>query len=218
MSLLTGIFNASTENAPSLLGPAIHSGLWFYMVVFLVILIGAVFIITPVPENSLLFIAGALAVSGQVSLGWVLVASVAGAYIGYDLNYWTGRFFSLAVCRRFCPRILQDRNIGKARALMERFGPVSVIISRFIPAVNLPPFFAGLDSLDYGRYVAVNFIGAVLWCGMTVLLGYTIGSLDIIQDYVNLLFDLAMIVTVAAIVYGAVTLVRERRKERESPA
>jgi len=212
MSLFTGIFNASTENAPSLLGPAIHSGFWFYMIVFVVILVGAVFIITPVPENSLLFIAGALAVSGQVSLGWVLAASVAGAYVGYDLNYWTGRFFSLAVCRRFCPTILHGRNIEKTRAFMERFGPVSVVISRFIPAVNLPPFFAGLDSMDYGQYVVVNLSGAVLWCGITVLLGYYVGSIDIIQDYVNLLFDLAILVTLVAIAYTAITALMARRK------
>jgi membrane-associated protein len=207
MSLLTGIFNASTENAPSLLGSSVHSGVGFYLLIFLVILLGAVFIITPVPENSILFLGGALSVSGQVSLEWVLFASIAGAYIGYDLNYWSGRLFSLAVCRRFCPHILHAKNIEKTRALMARFGPVSVVISRFIPAVNLPPFFAGLDSMDYGRYVVVNLAGAVLWCGVTILLGYYIGSLDVIQDYVNLLFDLAILVTVLAIAYAGVSLV-----------
>ena len=208
--MLSGIFNVLSDNTPSLLSPSFHSGTWFYVIVFAVILLGAVFIITPVPENSLLFLAGALAVNNQVSLGWVLAASIAGAYIGYDLNYWTGRVLSLAVCRRVCPHILHAKNIEKTRAMMERFGPVSIVISRFIPAVNLPPFFAGLDSLDYGRYVIVNLIGAILWCGITVLLGYFIGSLDIIQDYVNLLFELVIIVTVIAILYAVVNLARAR--------
>ena len=61
MSLLTGIFNSSTENAPSLLGPVVHSGILFYLIIFIIILLGAVFIITPVPENTVLFLAMLLA-------------------------------------------------------------------------------------------------------------------------------------------------------------
>jgi membrane-associated protein len=216
--LMSIVINGTADTAPSLLGPSLHSGPWFYLILFLVILLGAVFIVTLVPENSILFLAGALAVRGQVSLGWVLAVSVAGAYVGYDLNYWTAKAFSLAVCRRYCPRVLHAKNIEKARGLIERFGPVSVVISRFIPAVNLPPFMAGLDSMDYRWYAAVNLFGAVLWCGITVFLGYFIGSLDIIQDYANLLFDLVLLLASVACAYAAATLIRERGKDIEAPA
>jgi membrane-associated protein len=208
--MLPGILGMIPDTAPILFGPSFHSGILFYLLVFIVILIGAVFIITPVPEKSLLFLAGAMAVNNQVSLFWVLVASIAGAYVGYDLNYWTGRLFSLAVCRRFCPHILQEKNVEKTRALMERFGPISVVISRFIPAVNLPPFFAGLDSMNYGRYMVANILGAALWCSVTVLFGYFIGSFEIVQDYVTFIFDLVLVVTVIAIAYGIISLVRGR--------
>ena len=206
------------DSAPSLPSPSFHSGIWFYVLVFVIILLGAVFIITPVPENSLLFLAGAMAVNNQVSLAGVLLASIAGAYVGYDLNYWSGRLLNLAVCRRFCPHILHAKNMEKTRALMERFGPLSVVISRFIPAVNLPPFFAGLDSMDYGRYVGANILGAALWCSVTVLLGFFIGSLDIIQDYVTFIFDLVFLVTAVTIIYAVVNIVRARRTEGEAPA
>ena len=207
---MLGVNITLPDTAPIILGPSFHSGIWFYLLVFVIILLGAVFIITPVPENTLLFFAGALAVNNQVSLFWVFIVSIIGAYVGYDLNYWTGRLLRLTFCRRVWPRIFHEKNVEKTRALMERFGPVSVVISRFIPAVNLPPFFAGLDSMDYDRYVAVNLAGAVLWCIITVLLGYYIGSLDIIQDYVNLLFDLAILATIITLLYAVLTLVLER--------
>ncbi len=216
--MLPGLNITIPDTAPVLFGPSVHTGTWFYVLVFAVILLGAVFIITPVPENSLLFLAGAMAVSNQVSLLWVLVASIAGAYVGYDLNYWSGRLLNLAVCRRFCPHILHAKNMEKTRALMERFGPLSVVISRFIPAVNLPPFFAGLDSMNYRWYMVANILGAVLWCGVTVLLGYFIGSLDIIQDYVTFIFDLVLLVTAATIVYAVVSLVRAKKENGETPA
>ena len=215
--MLLGLLDLIPDTAPTLLGPTFHSGVWFYLLVFAVILLGAVFIITPVPENSLLFLAGAMAVNNQVSLPWVLVASIAGAYVGYDLNYWSGRLLSLAVCRKFCPHILQAKNMEKARALMDRFGPLSVVISRFIPAVNLPPFFAGLESMDYRRYVPANILGAVLWCSITVFLGYFVGSFEIVQDYVTFIFDLVLLVTAMTIIYAVVNIVRARRKEGEAP-
>jgi membrane-associated protein len=92
------------------------------------------------------------------------------------------------------------------------------VISRFIPAVNLPPFFAGLYALDYGRYIAANLAGAVLWCGITVFLGYYIGGLDIIQDYLNLLMDLAILAAILALGYAAGRLAWERQKRRSVTA
>ncbi len=217
--ILGGINLTIPSSAPALLGLSVQSGTGFYLLIFAVTLLGAVFIITPVPENTLLFLAGALVVTGQVSLEWLLLVSIAGAYFGYDLNYWSGRLLNLAVCRRFCSQILHAENIEKFRGMIERFGlPASIVISRFIPAVNLPPFIAGLDSMDYGRYVVVNLIGGVLWCVVMVLLGYFIGSLDIIQDYVNILFDLVVLVTVIAIVYGTVGMIRTRIRERADAA
>ena len=217
--MLAGINLTIPKSAPAFLGPSVHSAMGFYLLIFVVILLGAVFIITPVPENTLLFLAGALAVTGQVSLEWVLLVSIAGAYIGYDLNYWSGRLLNLAVCRRFCSHILHAENIEKFRGMIERFGlPASIVISRFIPAVNLPPFIAGLDSMDYCRYVVVNLLGGILWCVVLVLSGYFIGSLDIVQDYVNILFDLVVLITVIAIVYGTVSMIRTRMREREDVA
>ncbi|MDD1665896.1 MAG: DedA family protein [Methanomicrobiales archaeon] len=216
--MLQSVLDLLPDTSPSLLGPSFHSGIWFYLLVFVVILLGAVFIITPVPENSLLFLAGAMAVNNQVSLVWVLVASIAGAYVGYDLNYWSGRLLDLAVCRRFCPHILQAKNMEKTRALVERFGPLSVVISRFIPAVNLPPFFAGLDSMNYSRYVVANILGAALWCSVTVLLGYFVGSFEVIQDYVTFVFDPVLLVTAITIIYAVVKLVRAREKNGKTPA
>jgi len=216
--MLSGFFYGPPDSISSLLSLSLHSGIWFYLLVFVIILIGGVFIIIPVPQNSLLFLAGALAVNNMVSLGWVLLASIAGAYVGYDLNYWSGRLLNLAVYRRICPHILHSKNIEKARSMIERFGPASVVISRFIPAINLPPFFAGLDSMNYRWYAVVNLFGAVLWCGVTVLLGYFAGSLDIIQNYVNLLFTLVILVTGIAIAYGVVSLVRGRGEGEENAA
>jgi membrane protein DedA with SNARE-associated domain len=79
--MLSGILGIIPNTAPALFGPSVHSGIWFYLLVFVVILFAAVFVVTPVPDQSILFLAGAIAENNQVSLAWVLVASIAGAPI-----------------------------------------------------------------------------------------------------------------------------------------
>ena len=214
--MLPAIANILTNSTSALLNPSYQAGIWFYILVFLVIFLGAVFIITPVPENSLLFVAGSMAANQLVSLEWLLIASIAGAYIGYDLNYWSGRFFNLAVCRKTCPHILGKKNMDKTEELMKKFGPLSVIISRFIPAVNLPPFYAGMRSMNYYRYIIANVIGAVMWCTITVFLGYFAGNLDIIQDNLNILFGVVILSLIVTFLYTGARLIWNWTERRNS--
>ena len=206
--LFTGLQFLTTE--------AHEYGAWMYVLIFLVILAGSSFVFAPIPGHSLLFVSGALVASGQLDIRVVLVSAVAGAYIGYDLNYWAGRLLGLAVCRRGCPLVFREVHIAKAHDLMKRYGPVAVIVSRFIPAVNLPPFFAGIEAMRYRLYSSMNAAGAVLWCGIVVALGYAIGSISIVQEFIDLLFDLVIVVLIAGILYAAFILIRGLPRRRET--
>lgn len=104
----------------------------------------------------------------------------------------------------------------KTREFMGKFGPLSIIISRFIPAVNLPPFFAGMESMNYIQYAVVNLLGAILWRGITIFLGYYIGRFNVIQSYVNLLFDLVILALVITFVYAVISLVRGWWRDEEN--
>ena len=215
--MLPDIYNLLTNSTSILLSPSYQPGIWFYALIFLVILLGSVFIITPLPQNSLLFVAGVMAVNDVVSLEWVLISSIAGAYIGYDLNYWTGHFFNLTVCRNACPRIFGVKNMIRAEQLLTRFGPLSVIISRFIPVVNLPPFYAGLKSMNYIRYMIVNVTGAMMWCGITVVLGYYFGNFTVIQENLNILYLLIILVLIVTFLYAGFSLILGLKKGKNSP-
>ena len=59
---------------------------------------------------------------------------------------------------------------------MKRYGTISIIVSRFIPAVNLPPFFAGMNAMNYRLYIAMNVTGAVVWSGLVLSIGDCLGG------------------------------------------
>ena len=206
--MIPDIITFFTTNTLTFLSEAHQFGIWVYVLIFLVIFIGSSFVITVLPGNSLLFISGAMAMNHELSLGWVLIIAIAAAYIGYDLNYWSGKILGITVCQKRCPHVFEERNMQKAHTLVEQYGPISIVISRFIPAVNLPPFLAGLTSMDYHRYILFNLFGAVVWCSVIVIMGYFIGGLEIIRGNLNLLFDVVILALIITIMYAVAVLIK----------
>ena len=200
-------FNTTIAGEPNQYGSLI------YLLIFVIILLCSVFVITPLPGNSLLFVTGAMAMNHILSLEWVFVSALSAAYIGYDLNYWSARILGLAVCRKGCPYIFKSINVVRTHELLEQYGPLAIIISRFIPAVNLPPFFAGLDSMNYRHYALFNLLGAALWCGIILAMGYELGGLGIIRTYLPVLILLVILAVIIALIYGVVTLIRGLLRE-----
>ena len=119
-------------------------GIWVYLIVFLVIMLASTIVGGTIPDNTFLFLAGAVAADNSLSMGWLLVAAVGGGFVGYEINYWSGRLFGLTVCQRSCPAILTDKHLRRALDLLDTFGPVSLVLSRFLPVLNLPSFIAGM--------------------------------------------------------------------------
>jgi membrane-associated protein len=211
---VTGIVTNITAVLPLQDG---HYGAGTYLLIFLTILVASGFIITPFPGNSLLFVSGALATTHQLDISWLFFISVAAAYIGYDINYWSGRILGIAICKRGCPGIFLEKNTRKSLELMERFGTVSIIASRFVPAVNLPPFFAGMDAMNYRLYAVMNLAGAVVWSALVLSIGYFFGEIPIVQVILPGLFLIVIIILVVSLAVAAVMLVKAYYNHRGNP-
>lgn len=70
--------------------------------------------------------------------------------------------------------------------------------------------------MQYRRYVAFNLLSSAVWCGMLLLLGYSIGSISVVSEYLDYLTDLFIIILAAAIVITLVLFARDyiRQKNR----
>ncbi|HVP94584.1 MAG TPA: VTT domain-containing protein [Methanoregulaceae archaeon] len=214
MSDITGIFTNLTTTLPVQVE---RYGVWIYLLIFLSILVASSFIITPFPGNSLLFVSGALSTTHQLEISWLLFTAVAAAYVGYDINYWSGRLLGITVCKRGCPGVFEEKNIRKSLDLMKRYGTISIIVSRFIPAVNLPPFFAGMESMNYRFYVGMNLAGAVAWSGSVLSIGYLFGGIQVIQVILPVLFYIIVIIVLISLAVTVVIVVRAYSTGKTSP-
>jgi len=184
-------------------------GIWIYLLVFIVIMLASTIVGGPIPDNTFLLLAGAVAMDNRLSLQWLFIAAVIGGFAGYEINYWGGRLFGLTICRGVCPVVLHDPNVKKALDMMDRFGPASLVLSRFMPVLNLPSFVAGVNVMEYRRYVVFNIVSSVVWCGILLALGYFIGSISLISEYLDYLTDIFIVVMVAAIIIVIVMVARD---------
>ena len=159
-------------------------GAWVYGILFLIIFCETGLVVTPfLPGDSLLFIAGALAAGGGMN-PWLLVAVLfVAAVLGDSANYAIGRIFGSRIEKWPNSRFFKRSALDYTRNFYERHGGKTVVIARFMPLVRtFAPFVAGMAHMDYRRFVGFNVLGAALWVGPLVLLGYWFGNFPFIKN------------------------------------
>jgi membrane-associated protein len=170
-------------------------GIWIYLLLFAIIFVETGFVIMPfLPGDSLLFVAGAIAAVGGMSLPALMLILTTAAIMGDALNYtagsWVGpRVFGWESSRRF-----NKDAFNKTHAFYEQHGPITIVIGRFLPFIRtFTPFVAGVAAMTYRKFAFYNVIGGILWvCSLTGL-GFLIGN----QPWVKANFSivaLAMII------------------------
>ena len=161
-------------------------GPWVYAILFLIIFAETGFVVTPfLPGDSLLFAVGALAAvdtTGTLSAPLISVVLIVAAVLGNSLNYSIGRAIGP---RAFSGRVrfLKVEYLHRTEAFFQRYGGMTIVISRFMPIIRtFAPFVAGVGHMPYGRFQAYNIAGGVLWVGLFIWGGYLFGNLPLVKD------------------------------------
>lgn len=185
-------------------------GVWTYAILFLIIFCETGLVVTPIlPGDSLLFAAGALAAAGPpLRPGWLFVLLSVAAILGDTLNYWIGHLFGERLAARY-PRILRKEYLAKTHTFYEKYGGQTIIIARFVPIVRtFAPFVAGVGSMSYGKFLAYNIGGGVLWIALFIYGGYFFGNLPIVKSN----FTLVILVIIGlSVLPGVIEYLRHRR-------
>src|SRR3954468_12026864 len=129
-------------------------GVWIYAILFAIIFSETGFVVTPfLPGDSLLFVAGAIAASGEMNVHLLFVLLAVAAFLGNSVNYAIGRWLGKTFFREGRARWLNPAHLAKAHAFYETHGGKAVVISRFLPIVRTYiPFVAGLAAMHVRTY------------------------------------------------------------------
>jgi membrane protein DedA with SNARE-associated domain len=202
----------------SLAGPLDHYG---YLVIALLLLLENIGI--PVIPGEFALIAGAIfAGNGRAGLNIELVgtvavvATIAGAEIGYLIGRLAGRQLILRHGRYV---LIKPHHLARAEAVVERYGGIVVVIARFIVGLReANGIVAGLSQMRWFTFALFNVIGACIWVGTWVSVGYQAGDhITAIYNGVNR-FAIYLFIALAVLLVGYIArrAVRQRRRGRQA--
>jgi membrane-associated protein len=137
------------------------------------------------PGDTLLFALGLFINSEQIDLFpggphvELLIAFVlltASAFLGNVVGYEIGRAIGPPLYERN-GRLLKKKYLDETHAFFERHGSKALVIGRFVPFVRtFITVVAGVTRMNRRHFFVWSFVGATLWVGSILLLGYTLGG------------------------------------------
>ena len=127
----------------------------------------------PIPAFPVLVVSGALAAGGDISWQACLGAAVFACLIADYFWFKAGRFYGTGVLRLLCKISLSpDSCVSQTEDKFARFGPKSLIVSKFIPGFNIIASpMSGALGVGTARFLGFSVTGSLLWSGTGLALG-----------------------------------------------
>ena len=191
-------------------------GIWVYAILFLIIFCETGLVVTPfLPGDSLLFLAGAIAVRPDnplhiyILVGLLIIAAI----IGDATNYTIGRFFGQKLFSNPKSKIFKQEYLEKTNQFYAKHGGKTIILARFVPIVRtFAPFVAGMGRMSYKHFFSFNVIGGIAWVVIFCALGAIIGSNAWVEKNLDKVVIIIVIVSILPGVYEVLKAKWESRK------
>ena len=188
-----------------------------YTIIFLIIFIETGVVFMPfLPGDSLLFAAGVFAhdPSSGLKLDILLPIVWLAPLIGDQSNYFIGHFFGRAIVRSGKVKSLTPERIAKTENLIDKWGPLAVVLGRFLPFIRtFMPFISGISGMKWRRFTPFSILGGLIWSTIFTLLGYFFGGIPAVQEHFELVIILILVISVLPTVIGLLKARFGRKRE-----
>jgi membrane protein DedA with SNARE-associated domain len=149
---------------------------WGYLGIFVCVFVGNLGI--PVPEETVMLVAGFLAGRAILDLRFVYLVCVFSAVSGDCCGFLVGRRGGQRIIARLATRF---STIGQRYERLQLFfhthGSKAVFMARFIAGVRfMAGPMAGAAGMPFFRFLGWNVLGAIIWCTTVVTIGYLVGD------------------------------------------
>ena len=172
----------------------------------------ATFVGTLFEGESLLILSGLAAHRGWLALPVVIAVGAAGGALG-DLGFFLlGRYYGAKLLARH-PQYTAAAD--RVRSMIERYPAATILGVRFMYGLRtVGPAVIGTTRVSLPLFVALNAVGALVWSGCWVAVGYFVGKAaeQLLGDLARIereVFGGAIIVIVIAIVSLRIWQTRE---------
>jgi len=131
----------------------------------------------PIPSIPVLVAAGSLASAGRLSLTTVLLVAVVASLLSDTFWFYLGRVRGTRVLNLLCRISLEpDSCVRRTETAFAGRGAPSLLVAKFIPGFSTAaPPMAGIVGMSLLHFLWYDMLGALLWAGSFVGLGYIFG-------------------------------------------
>ena len=205
---LPGFLNA-------LSGTLEHYGLWAIGLLILLEDFGV-----PAPGETILIAGAIYAGAGRLNIVAVGVVGFIAAVIGDNIGFAIGHFGGRALALRWGKYVfLTEERLNKAEAFFDRRGSIVITFARFVEGLRQANgIIAGITGMHWLRFTFFNAIGAALWVGTWVTIGYFAGNnITTIYHYITL-YSYYVLAGLVVLIVGYIVWHLRRRRRRTAAA
>jgi membrane protein DedA with SNARE-associated domain len=173
--------------------------------------------LVPIPSELVMPLAGYMASQGEFSLPVILVINTSAALLGSGLCYWIGVVGGKPFLRKYGKYFLiRQHDIDRTEAFFAKHGNKTILIGRFLPVIrHVISVPAGIARMPLRGFFLQTFLGATIWGGTLILLGYYVGAnWEAFARTLKRVDLLIGIILVLALVALGIRFVVRRRRER----
>lgn len=189
---------------------------WVYLFLAVTVFLETGVVVLPfLPGDSLLFAVGLVAARGPLNPFLAFSLLSLAAIAGDSTGYWIGHWFRDHVAQGNRLALIRPSHLAKTEVFFRTHGPKAVMLARFVPIVrSLTPFAAGLAAMPYAVFLRFSIVGAALWVGSFVSLGFWLGHFEIVRKNFPYVALAVVLITLLAMVNE---YLKGRREEPHAP-
>ena len=170
----------------------------------------------PVPGETILIAGAIFAGAGRINIVALGVVAFFAAVTGDNIGFAIGHFGGRALALRFGKYVfLTEERLDKAERFFDRRGSIVITFARFVEGLRQANgIIAGITGMHWLRFVIFNAIGAALWVGTWITIGYFAGNnITTIYHYITL-YSYYVLAGLVVLIVGYIVWRRRRRRRR----
>lgn len=182
--------NIVIENAVS------NGGNLAYIIMFLILFIGAAFVFTApmVPSVSLIFLVASLSVAGLLNPFLSFIVLISAIALGDLTSYYIGKVIRHRLINNQKIPFIKIEHINRTRLIYDKADFISIVFARFTPVIgSFAQLVAGTINHNIATFCKRNIIGGVIWLLVNFVCGYVVAVIPALKNNFALIFMLVPI-------------------------
>ncbi|WP_261905476.1 DedA family protein [Vibrio fortis] len=176
------------------------------------------FVFLPLPGDGLVLFVGGMVGLGAIDFSSALMLLTSASFLGSIVAYFQGRWLHNTPFMRKAEQTLPDESLPKAKRLLNRYGFLSLFVSRFVPFVRvLTPMLMGVAQLSVVRTLLVSFTSSITWVISLLMAGQWIMRHPFISQYQELLTKWFLLGSLILMMTAFITLLIRVATKKQQP-